>query len=61
MLISKKNPGFIIQFSTIAVDFWPRFKNSCITHYFLTHTHADHMEGLDSSWSDAVIYCSEVK
>lgn len=59
--MQKHLPGFIINYTTIAVDFWPRHKNPQITHYFLTHAHTDHTNGLDSDWNDAVIYCSEVK
>ncbi len=52
-------PGYVINSTTIAVDYWPRNEPK-ITHYFLTHAHTDHTKGLDESWNGPVLYCSTV-
>ena len=49
-------PGFIIENTSIAVDFWP--KRNDITHFFLTHAHTDHTKSLDVTWNHNKIYCS---
>jgi glyoxylase-like metal-dependent hydrolase (beta-lactamase superfamily II) len=28
--------------------------------YFLTHTHADHLQGLNEAWEGGTIYCSPI-
>lgn len=54
-------PGFVIHNSTIAVDFWPKKNQSNnISHFFLTHCHADHTKNLDNTWKNSKIYCSKV-
>lgn len=53
-------PGFIINCSTIAIDFWPKQDHPNITHYFLTHCHTDHTKNLDSKWTRSRIYCSRL-
>ena len=53
-------PGFIINATTIAVDYWPRQDTTNITHFFLTHCHADHTKNLDEKWNQAKIFCSKV-
>ena len=60
MMSNKDWPGFIINDTTIAVDFWPKKYNSGVTHYFLTHCHTDHTKNLDKSWRGPTIYCSKV-
>lgn len=54
-------PGFVINHTTIAVDYWPKQNEPNITHFFLTHCHADHTKNLDSSWNLSKIYCTKVK
>lgn len=54
-------PGFIIENTSIAVDYWPKKQNSQITHSFLTHAHSDHIQNLDHLWNGQIIHCSEVK
>lgn len=54
-------PGFVIENSTIAVDYWPRQGYAHLTHFFLTHAHSDHTKGLDSTWADQIIHCTTVK
>lgn len=53
-------PGFIINSTTIAVDYWPRQQSTNITHFFLTHCHTDHTRNLDAQWNQSKIYCSKV-
>ena len=53
-------PGYVINNTTIAVDYWPKQNQPNITHYFLTHCHTDHTKSLDSSWNISKIYCSKV-
>ena len=53
-------PGFIINHSTIAVDFWPYIDLNQITHFFLTHAHSDHTKNLTASWKGPPLYCSTV-
>ena len=54
-------PGYVINSTTIAVDYWPQAKQEPqITHYFLTHAHTDHTKGLDKNWNGPVLYCSAV-
>jgi len=53
-------PGFVIQFTTIAVDFWPRQGFQHLTHLFLTHAHTDHTKNLDHTWCNQFIYCSQI-
>ena len=53
-------PGFVINSTTIAVDYWPRQENQVITHFFLTHCHTDHTKNLDNKWSQSKLYCSKV-
>lgn len=52
-------PGFIVNSTTIAVDYWPKQDQLILTHFFLTHCHTDHTKNLDSSWNSP-IYCSKV-
>ena len=51
--------GAIIENTEIAVDFWRSRKYPWIKHFFLSHMHADHTEGLTPSWRHK-IYCSEI-
>ena len=51
--------GAILENTQIAVDFWRARKYPWIKHFFLSHVHADHTEGLTPSWRHA-IYCSDV-
>jgi hypothetical protein len=53
-------PGFVIDSTTIAVDFWPSKGYPHLTHYFLTHAHRDHTKNLDSTWSNGPIFCSSI-
>lgn len=53
-------PGFIINSTTIAVDYWPKQDQPNLTHFFLTHCHTDHTKNLDASWTGPLIYCSKV-
>ncbi|CAF0711833.1 unnamed protein product [Brachionus calyciflorus] len=53
-------PGYVINNTTIAVDYWPKQNQPNITHYFLTHCHTDHTKSLDSSWNISKIYCSKI-
>lgn len=53
-------PGFVIDSTTIAVDYWPKKDSDHITHYFLTHCHSDHTANLDSKWRGRFIHCSHV-
>lgn len=55
-----QQPGYVIESSTIAVDYWLKRNRSNLTHFFLTHAHTDHMRGLDSKWNGPKIYCSKV-
>jgi len=48
--------GTRIQGTPFYVDYFRRDEK--ITHYFLTHCHADHMTGITPSWSYGVIWCS---
>lgn len=51
-------PGFVIENTTISVDFWPKTGYSFLTHSFLSHAHSDHTKNLDSAWNNQLIYCS---
>lgn len=51
--------GHVIPFTPIAVDFWKIRKSPSAKVFFLSHCHADHTEGLSSTWRKP-IYCSEV-
>ncbi|KAK4326663.1 hypothetical protein Pmani_002822 [Petrolisthes manimaculis] len=42
--------GCVIQGTPIAVDFWKPTKAPQVRLFFLTHLHADHTQGLTSSW-----------
>jgi phosphoribosyl 1,2-cyclic phosphodiesterase len=53
-------PGFVINLTTIAVDFWPKQGYEHLTHLFLTHAHSDHTKNLDNTWNHQFIYCSHV-
>ncbi len=57
---SSSFPGFVIENTTIAVDFWPIKKYTHITHAFLTHAHTDHTQNLDANYTQHTIYCTEV-
>jgi DNA repair metallo-beta-lactamase len=50
-----------IKGTPFCVDYFhaPRNANVCVTHYFLTHTHGDHVSGLCDRWSHGPLYCSE--
>ncbi|EDO46457.1 predicted protein, partial [Nematostella vectensis] len=52
--------GTAIQDTPIAVDIWTR--RVCLKSrlFFLSHAHADHTQGLTSSWTKYKIYCSEI-
>ena len=52
--------GFMIESTTISVDYWVFSRMSHITHCFLTHPHADHIVNLNSNWQGPKIICSEV-
>jgi glyoxylase-like metal-dependent hydrolase (beta-lactamase superfamily II) len=52
--------GFMIESTTLSVDYWVFSKMSHITHCFLTHAHADHIVNLNSNWKGPKIICSEV-
>ena len=52
-------PRSLIPNTPIAVDYWTK-KDSHKRILFLSHMHADHIQGLNSSWSDQVIYCSNI-
>ena len=51
--------GTIIEKTDIAVDFWRVRKYPWLRHFFLSHVHSDHTEGLSPSWRQT-IYCSEM-
>ncbi|KAL1507499.1 hypothetical protein AB1Y20_008335 [Prymnesium parvum] len=36
------------------------FSSDSVTHYFLTHAHADHTTGLHASWHAGAIHCSPI-
>ncbi|XP_066981287.1 5' exonuclease Apollo-like [Macrobrachium rosenbergii] len=50
--------GMVIPGTPIAVDFWKITHAQQVRLFFLSHLHADHMEGLTSSWR-LPIYTSE--
>ena len=52
--------GFMIESTTISVDYWVFSRMSHITHCFLTHAHTDHIVNLNSNWQGPKIICSEV-
>ncbi|EDV28172.1 uncharacterized protein TRIADDRAFT_21698, partial [Trichoplax adhaerens] len=51
--------GVLIPDTPIAIDYWRERQCNQSKLFFLSHYHADHMEGLNSSWS-LKIYCSEI-
>ena len=52
--------GYIIDSTTISVDFWRYKKMAHVTHCFLTHAHSDHIVNLNSNWQGPKIVCSKV-
>lgn len=53
--------GYVKEFPTIAIDYFrPRDEHFPPVHaYFLSHTHSDHVQGLESpSFGSAFVYCS---
>ena len=48
----------MIAGAPIAVDSFKYIHG--VSHYFLTHAHSDHMNGLRPSWNLGTIYCSEI-
>lgn len=51
--------GVLLAGTPIAIDYWRERHCSHSKLFFLSHYHADHMEGLNSSWSFK-IYCSQL-
>ena len=51
--------GAVIGDGNIAIDFWYP-DDRPIRLYFLTHLHADHIDGLTKAWSKCPIYTSEL-
>ena len=50
-----------IQHSNIRIDNFQYMRNDLSTYtFFLSHCHADHIMGLNSSWNYGKIYCSEI-
>ncbi|KAM8999135.1 5' exonuclease Apollo [Sarcophilus harrisii] len=49
--------GTVIPHTPIAVDLWNLRRASSARLFFLTHLHADHTEGLSSTWARP-LYCS---
>lgn len=53
-------PGFcVLEGTTICVDKFRTKKTNEPTHFFCTHAHADHTDGLTGSWDHSLIYCTE--
>lgn len=52
--------GYIIESTTISVDYWAYTKMPNVTHCFLTHAHSDHTRNLNSNWRGPKIICSFV-
>lgn len=51
--------GAVVGDDNIAIDYWyPDCRP--IKLYFLTHLHADHIDGLTRAWSKCPIYTSEL-
>lgn len=50
--------GAIVGDGTLGIDYWYKDQTSPLL-YFLTHLHADHIDGLTKAWSSP-IYTSEL-
>lgn len=55
--MGKFGNGSVIGDGQIAIDYWYRDKSAKL--YFLTHLHADHIDGLTQTWYHP-IYTSEL-
>lgn len=44
----------------IGVDAFMYAPHAEIKHYFLSHFHSDHYMGLNKSWNNGIIYCSQI-
>ena len=51
--------GAVIPNTEIAVDYWRPKACTRVKHFFLSHMHSDHIQGLTPSWRNK-LYCSEV-
>ena len=51
--------GAVVGDGNIAIDYWYP-DSGPIKLFFLTHLHADHIDGLTSSWSRGPIFTSEL-
>lgn len=51
--------GAVVGDDTIAIDYWYPDSRP-VKLYFLTHLHADHIDGLTSAWSKGPIFTSEL-
>uniref|UniRef100_A0A0G4HHD8 Protein artemis n=1 Tax=Chromera velia CCMP2878 TaxID=1169474 RepID=A0A0G4HHD8_9ALVE len=49
-----------LPFSNVWVDFFGPLPERSPALFFLSHTHADHLEGLHHGWKEGNIFCSQV-